>query len=120
MEEQATTNQLDIGYTNPPPYPAPVVQTEEPPRYHAISQDIDTQQPGSKTAQQQVQLSRVIYNQPRSEQLVHARSAAQYERAASMLLTSSVFCCVVCFIFGSPLTLLCFLPAIFLSVKVCQ
>ena len=125
MEEQATTNQLDIGYTKPPPYPASthnppvlesVVQTEEPPRYHASSQDIDTQQTGGKTAQQQVQLSRIVYSQPRSEPLVqdHQVSAA----SADHMYAISIGLCIVCCLCGSPLTLACFIPAIFMSTKV--
>ena len=128
MEEQATTNQLDIGYTKPPPYPAPthnppvlesVVQTEEPPSYHASSQDIDTQQTGGKTAQQQVQLSRIVYSQPRSEPLVQDHLQRQVvEASADRMYAISIGWCIVCCLCGSPLTLACFIPAIIMSTKV--
>ena len=60
MEEQAANNQLDIEYTNPPPYSSsadnlPVVesaiQTEVPATYHGSStQNIDPQRLASKTS----------------------------------------------------------------------
>ena len=128
MEEQAANNQLDIEYTNPPPYSSsadnlPVVesaiQTEVPATYHGSStQNIDPQRLASKTAlEEQVQSSRVIYSQPQSVHRPVHRDSEKFETAANTLLKISISCCIVCFFCATPLTLFCFLPAIFLSVK---
>ena len=57
----------------------------------------------------------VVTSQPQSYS--HPRS---YDNVGELdtTLMFSMFCCVVCFVCGSPLTVICFLPAIFAVVMV--
>lgn len=131
MEQPSAISQLESGCTPPPSYSTSVaylstaetvIQTEEPPSHvESDLQNVDVQQPGSKSIPQEVQLPRVVYSQPvESSQStpIHRPEPGSYQGTADLLLLLNIFCCVFCCLFATPFTLICFLPAISYSVKV--
>ena len=118
----------DIGSEAPPSYPGnttyqtPVIPeplsypattstfaSELPPSYPSSSSAISQ----SKGTTQHTTVA-VVTSQP----LRQTRSFATSENAADHVLYLSVYCCIACFICGSPLTICCFVPAILLAMKV--
>ena len=97
--------------TEPESYPAttPTPMSELPPPYLDSSDAIS--QPKETTQHTRVA---VVTSQPSR----HTHSFTRISEPGSDMLGFSVFCCIICCLCGSPLTLICFVPAIILLSKV--
>ena len=103
----STTNSEDT--TTEPPYEDNV--NKEPPRYNLPYPAAST----TTTAIPQVESApTVVYRQQPSPWRPNQISVTE----ADQIFGWSIACCVICCLCGSPLTLLCFVPAIILSMKV--
>ena len=96
------------------------LRTSEPPAFYptgssAAAYPVQNVMPISGNTAQHTAVN-IVSSQPQTQYYSHSRRG--YEPANNRLFTASVCLYITCLILGSPLTMLCFLPAILLAKKV--
>ena len=114
-EETTTPSETKLPYSDiqkePPPYDAPYYSA-------STSKEVIPQlEPVGTTNNQSLAVNTVVVQQQPHFDTLPTISPVS-EAVADQTFGLSIFCCFFCCLCGSPLTLLCFIPAIVLSLNV--